>query len=147
MGRGFVISASGKQKLNTRSSTETELVPDVLWCRQFLEEQGVAPKRNIVYQDNEAAILLEKNGKASSGKRTKHINTRYFFVTDRVRNGELEVIWCPTEDMTGDFWTKPLQGALFRRLRDLIMGIVAFKEPCGPKVKKSKKSKKSPTKR
>ena len=57
------------------------------------------------------------------------------------------MIWCPTEDMTGDFWMKLLQGALFRRLRDLIMGIVAFKEPRGPKVKKSKKSKKSPTKR
>ena len=152
MGRGFAISASTKQKLNTRSSTETELVavddcmPDILWCRQFLEEQGVAPTKNIVYQDNEAAILLEKNGKASSGKRTKHINTRYFFVTDRVRNGELEVVWCPTEDMTGDFWTKPLQGALFRRLRDLIMGVTAFRKPRGPKVKKSKKSKKSPTK-
>ena len=28
---------------------------------------------NIIFQDNKSAILLEKNGKTSSGKRTKHI--------------------------------------------------------------------------
>ena len=115
-------------------------MPDVLWCRQFMEEQGIKFKRNIVHQDNQAAILLEKNGKASSGNRTKHINTRYFFVTDRISNGELEVGWCPTEDMTGDFWTKPLQGALFRRFRDLIMGVTAFRKPRGPKSEKRTKS-------
>jgi hypothetical protein len=78
---------------------------------------------NIVYQDNQAAILLEKNDRASSGKRTKHINTRFFFITDRIGKKEVTVKWCPTEDMTADFWTKPLQGASFRRMRDLIMGV------------------------
>ena len=84
MGRGFPISASSKQKLNTRSSTETEIVavddlmPAILWTRLFLESQGHDVTENIIYQDNKAAILLEKNGKASSGKRTKHINMRFF---------------------------------------------------------------------
>jgi len=60
---------------------------------------------NIVYQENMSAILLEKNGKASSGKRTKHINIRYFFVTDRIQKKEMKVEWCPPteEDMIGDF--------------------------------------------
>ena len=31
--------------------------------------------------------------------------------------------------MTGDFFTKPLQGALFKRFRDLIMGVVPHPEP------------------
>jgi hypothetical protein len=84
MGLGYPISQSGKQKLNTRSSTESELVavddmmPTVLWARQFLVEQQFQVEDNLVYQDNQAAILLEKNGRASSGKRTKHINTRFF---------------------------------------------------------------------
>ena len=39
---------------------------------------------NIVYQDNKSDIILEKNGKDSSSKRTKHINIRYYFVTDRI---------------------------------------------------------------
>ena len=97
MGRGFPISASSKQKLNTRSSTETEIVavddlmPAIPWTRLFLEAQGYDITENIIYQGNKAAILLEKNGKASSGKRTKHINMRYFFVTDRIVKRDVSV--------------------------------------------------------
>ena len=128
---------STKQKLNSRSSTETELIsvddlmPHVLWTRLFLEAQYYGVTENIVFQDNQSAILLEKNGKLSSGRRTKHINMRYFFVTDRIRKGDMSVKWCPTGDMTGDFFTNPLQGAQFTRFRDLIMGVVAQPDP-GP---------------
>jgi hypothetical protein len=96
---------STKQKLNTRSSTESELVavddcmPAICWTRYFLESQVYGVFENILYQDNQSAILLEKNGKASSSKRTKHINIRYFFVTDRISNKELSVEWCPTKQM------------------------------------------------
>ena len=34
----------------------------------------------------------------------------------------MEIKYCPTENMIADFFTKPLQGALFNRLRDVIMG-------------------------
>jgi hypothetical protein len=142
MGQGFLIAPSTKQKLNTRSSTETEIVavdqfmPQILRTRLFMEAQGYGVTENIIYQDNQAAILLEKNGKASSGKRTKHINMRFFFVTDRVAKRDVSVRWCPTGDMTGDFLTKPTQGALFRRFRDLIMGVVAQPDPGPGKPKK-----------
>ena len=88
MGQGFPIVSSTKQKLNTRSSTETEVVgaddfmPMICWTRQFLEAQGYQVNDNILLQDNKSAILLESNGKASSSKRTKHIKIRYFFITD-----------------------------------------------------------------
>jgi hypothetical protein len=78
MGLGYPISQSGKQKLNTRSSTELELVavddmmPTVLWARQFLEQQHYKVEDNLVYQDNQVVILLEKNGRASSGKCRVH---------------------------------------------------------------------------
>jgi hypothetical protein len=74
---------------------------------------------------------LENNGKASSSKRTKHINIRYFFITDRVSKKELSLVWCPKGDMIGDYATKPLQGALFRKIRDQIMGVVPARDP-GP---------------
>jgi hypothetical protein len=79
--------------------------------------------KNILFQDDQSAILLEKNGKALSGKCTKHINIRYLFVTDRICNKELTVEWCPTGDMIGNFMTKPLQGTLFQKFRDLLMGV------------------------
>ena len=88
MGLGFPISVSTKQKLNTKSSTESELVgvndmmPIIIWTRYFLLEQGYGVVENLILQDNKSSILLERNGKASSGKRTRHINIRYFFITD-----------------------------------------------------------------
>ena len=89
-GDGAVQSISRKQKLNTRSSTEAELVgvDDVsvmiLWTKLFLEAQGYKIEKNILYQDNKSAILLERNGKKSSGKRTRALNIRYFFMMDQV---------------------------------------------------------------
>jgi hypothetical protein len=146
MGRGFPIVTSTKQKLNTRSSTETEIVgvddcmPSVLWTRYFMDAQGYGIRENIVFQDNKSAILMEKNGKASSSKRTKHINIRYYFVTDRIQKKDLTVEWCPTGDMIGDYMTKPNQGALFTKFRDQIMGVVPAKDPGPGKPKKDPSS-------
>jgi hypothetical protein len=88
-------------------------------------------------QDNKSMILLEKNGKASSSKHTKHINIWYFFITNHVDKGDLSLVWCPTRDMIGDFMTKPLQGALFSKFRDQIMGVVPAQDP-GPGKAKTK---------
>jgi hypothetical protein len=99
LGRGFPIVGSKKQKLNTRSSTETEIVgaddfmPAICWTRYFMKAQGYEVKDNVLFQDNKSSIILEKNGKASSSKRTKHINIRYFFITNRVKKEEVSVVW------------------------------------------------------
>ena len=84
-------------------------------------EQGYNVKDNVVYQDNQSEILLERNGRALSGRRTHHVNIRYFFVTDRVKNGELRIEYYSTGIMQGDFFTKPLQGTPYRRQRSWIM--------------------------
>jgi hypothetical protein len=78
-----------------------------------MKAQGYNVQDNILFKDNKSSILLEKNGKASISKRTKQINIRYFFITDRVSKEEVSVVWCPTGDMIGDYVTKPLQAALF----------------------------------
>ena len=79
---------------------------------------------NNLYQDNKSALSFETNGRASSSKRTKHINIRYYYVADRVAKGDLRVVWCPTDKMIADFLTKPLQGKAFVEFRDLLMGAV-----------------------
>ena len=68
-------------------------------------------------------MRLEKNGFSSAGKRTKHFDIRYWFITDLVQRGVISIEYCPTLDMIADMLTKPLQGALFQRLRNTIMGI------------------------
>ena len=88
MDRGFPIVSSTNHKINTRSSTESELVGVndmmslILWKRYFLNHQGYKVNDNIVFQDNKSTMLLERNGKSSSRKRTKHIKVRYFFITN-----------------------------------------------------------------
>jgi hypothetical protein len=143
LGCGFPIVSSTKQKLNTRSSTETEItgddnfVPEIWWMWYFMKAQGYGVKYNVLFQDNKSSILLEKNEKASSSKRAKHINIRYFFITDILRKEEVLVLWCPTGDMIGDYATKPLQGALFRKFRDQIMGVTPARDPGPGKTKSS----------
>ena len=128
-GSGMALSFSKKQKLNVKSSTEAELVgvddglPLVLWTRYFLQEQGYEMRPSLIYQDNKSAMLLERNGKASSTKRTKHINVRYFFVKDKIAKGEIELEHCPTEIMWADVNTKPRQGQAFIVFRSMLMGI------------------------
>ena len=129
LGKGAVQSISQKQKLNTKSSTEAELVgaDDVLihlmWMKYFLEAQGYGAKQTILYQDNTSAMLLEKNGRESSGKRTRHINIRYFYIKDRIEKGDIVIKYCPTDEMVGDFMSKPLQGKPFRKFFRMIMNI------------------------
>ncbi len=133
--RGFPISVSTKQKLNTRSSTESELVrvddmmPIICWTHYFLLSQGYGIIENLLLQDNRSSILLEQNRRASSGKRTRHINIRIFFITDRVDMKEISIDWCSTKKMVADYMTKPLQGSLFREFRDYIMGRVRCIRP------------------
>jgi hypothetical protein len=129
MGKGSVYSTSTRQKINTKSSTEAELVavndimPMVLWTRYFLEAQGYKVKDSKIHQDNMSSMLLEKNGRASSGKQTRHINIRYFFIADRVKSKEVSIEYCPTETMLADYLTKPLQGGKFRWFRDQVLNI------------------------
>lgn len=124
------MSTSTKHKINMHSSTETEIVsvddmmPQVLWTNYFLGAQGYVPKKTVIYQDNKSSMLLETNGRDSSSKRTKHINTRYYFVKDRIDSGEVCLEWCPTAEMVADFFTKPLQGSVFIRFRNYIMNIM-----------------------
>ena len=129
LGKGSIFNKSSKQKINTRSSTEAEVVgvndamTMILWIRLFLDAQGVEFQDNIIHQDNMSSILLENNGKRSSGKQTRHMNIRYFFISDCVKQGLANIKYCPTEAMHGDFFTKPLQGSLFRAHRAMILGL------------------------
>jgi hypothetical protein len=135
LGRGVVYGTSKKHKLNTKSSTESEIVaaddvlPQMLWTLYFLEAQGYKIDDNVLYQDNKSSILLETNGRGSSGKRTRHINVRYFFIADRVKSKEVRIEYCPTGIMLADYFTKPQQGLLFRQMRDMIMGNIDIALP------------------
>jgi hypothetical protein len=127
IGGAPVEMISVKQKIMTKSSCEAEMVAlsdhasKTLWLQQFLEEQGYkqlpAP---VIWEDNTATIDLQSKG-FSSNSRTKHIRTRYFWLHDYKKRGELDLRYIPTGEQTADFFTKALDDATFKRLRKKLM--------------------------
>ena len=137
LGYGTLHTKSSKQKLNTKSSTEAELVgvsdylPYNIWMTNFLKEQGYKVTNNVLFQDNQSAMRMEVNGRNSCTGNSRHIDIRYFFVKDRIDQGKISVEYCPTEDMIADFFTKPLQGAAFKKFREQVMGHAPIQYPPG----------------
>jgi hypothetical protein len=58
----------------------------------FIRAQGYKTECKELYQDNISSQMLIKNGKMSSGKKTKHIKSKLFFIKDRVDNEEIKVM-------------------------------------------------------
>ena len=79
-------------------------------------------KQNLIYQDNNGAILLENNRKVSSSKRARPINIQYFMVTDLVKKGQLDIVYCPIDNMIGDYFAKASQGTKCSTFWKIIMG-------------------------
>ena len=126
VGDATVAAKSTKQKLVTRSTSESELVcaSDMLnkglMQKDFMLNQGYECRPVILHQDNMSTIKMIKNGKSTS-QRTRHINVRYFFIKEKVDEREVEVVYTKSEDMIADILTKPLQGKQFLRLRTMLL--------------------------
>ena len=114
-----------KQKITTKSSTEAELVAlsdnigMVIHISQILKELGyyIIP---TVYQDNKSTIDLIERGRPTSNSR--HIDIKYFFVSDIQQRKLIQISHCTTNEMIGDILTKPIQGQQFIYLRNLLLG-------------------------
>ena len=83
-GHGILHHKSSVQKLNTKISTEAELVgtseyvPYNIWMKIFLHEQGYDIKDNVLFQDNQSSIKMETNGRRSCTGKSIHVNIRNF---------------------------------------------------------------------
>jgi hypothetical protein len=99
------------------STTESEYVAtthaakELIWFRHLLEEIFRPLKHPItLHSDNQSAIALaHSNGQFHA--RTKHIDIRWHFIRYSIKKGSIELVYCPTEDMTADLFTKPLPSA------------------------------------
>ena len=98
------------------SSTKAELVAthntlgQILWTQNFLIAQGYNVREKHIHQDNQSAMLLEKHGRLSSTKQTKHMHICYFYISNQVNNKVFTILYCPTRKMLVDFFMKLLQG-------------------------------------
>jgi hypothetical protein len=120
-----IVWASRKQTLVALSSTEAEYIAlseatqEAICLRRLLEDfnqQITGP--TVIYEDNQSCIKLLQDERSSH--RTKHIATKYHFVRDLFKSGDIDVKYCPSETMTADVLTKPLGAEKLRQFtRDL----------------------------
>jgi hypothetical protein len=132
---GFVVKLDGctiswntkKQSIVSLSSAEAEYIAladtakEVLWVRNLLSElfSGV-PIPCTIFGDNQASQIMASN--PISNERTKHIDTRFHFIRDKVKNKEFNLEWIPSEHQLADMFTKSLQKTQFIKLRWEVMG-------------------------
>ena len=127
LGDATIYIKSGKQKIVTRSSTESELVgisdalSQVLWTREYLLSAGLNMGPAIIYQDNQSTLFLANRGRSTS-ERSRHIKIRYFFVQHYIEAGEIKLEYLPTGQMVADILTKPLHGTLFKAFANKLTG-------------------------
>jgi len=129
LGRGAVYAKSVKQNVVARASFDSEIyalsdiIPTGIFLQDFMTEVGYGNEVNpgTVYEDNMSVIHSIKKGETTSAQQ-RHIRIRTKFSAQFFENGRFELIHCKTSDMIADILTKPLQGELFERLRDLILG-------------------------
>jgi hypothetical protein len=82
-------------------------------------EQG---EGTTILCDNSSLIKLSKNPVMHG--RCKHIDVRFHFLRDLVKDGTVELMYCKSEDQIADLMTKPLKLETFCKLRSML-GMVA----------------------
>nr|GEV47587.1 integrase, catalytic region, zinc finger, CCHC-type, peptidase aspartic, catalytic [Tanacetum cinerariifolium] len=124
--------SSKKQKSSAISSTEAEYIAlsrccsQILWMCSQLIDYGFQFNKIPLYCDNKSAIALCCNNVQHS--RAKHIDVRYHFIKEQVKNGIVELYFVQTEYQLACIFTKPLPQERFNFLIDKLDAIALT--PC-----------------
>jgi hypothetical protein len=126
---GAVISfAAKKHTLTGSATTHDEIIEFAIGCnkvvgfRNLMEEMYLAQERpTVVYQDNQAAIMIEMNRGSLSGQ-SRHIERKVLTCRNKVEDGQVMPVYIQTTDMIADIGTKALGDKQFAYLRDLLTG-------------------------
>ena len=104
------------------------MIGPILWTCYFIEAQDYPIKENILNQDNQSTIKLATNGPKSAGKRSRHLDIRFYFLYEMVSKGLVTVKYCSMDEMDSDYHSKLLQGFKFHKFRCRIMGMPPLPE-------------------
>ncbi|GJW49594.1 retrovirus-related pol polyprotein from transposon TNT 1-94, partial [Tanacetum coccineum] len=112
LGDRLVSWSSKRKKSAAISSTKAEYIgfsgcsAQVLWIRSQLTDYGLGFNKIPMYCDNKSAIALCCNNVQHS--RSKHIDIRFHFIKEQVKNGVVELYFVNTEYQLADIFTKSL---------------------------------------
>jgi hypothetical protein len=119
---GAVSWMSKKQPIVALSTTEAEFVAaaasacQAVWMRRVLRNLSHDQEGSTsIMCDNSSTIKLSKNPVMHG--RSKHIRVRFHFLRDLAKDGEVELVYCPTQEQVADLMTKALKLEAFQKLR------------------------------
>jgi hypothetical protein len=128
MNGAMISGTSAKHKKTNTSTAETEAEEafhtstDVVALREVMKEIGLPqPAPTVIYCDNKPAIQIMEN-KGALGKRSKAMDIQIYALRDRIVDQEVQLVYCPTEEMVADIGTKALGKTKFTYFRDLVTG-------------------------
>ena len=128
-----VMWRSKAQRSVTLSTAEAEYVAlseataDVIFLKQVLEEMGLTVKLPIsVYVDNVGAMFMVEN--PSTTGRAKHVNIRYHFVREYVRDGIIKVEFVRSGENLADGFTKNVNRDIYWNHSDQYMSDIDDEE-------------------
>ena len=108
-------------------------VPKAAYRSDFRENTNFCPQRDAslgplapqasvlpldhcdLMEDNQGAIAISRNPVEHA--RTKHIDIRYHFVREAIKDRVIELRYCSSQNMIADILTKPLPRGQFEKLR------------------------------
>ncbi|GJU43536.1 retrovirus-related pol polyprotein from transposon TNT 1-94, partial [Tanacetum coccineum] len=112
LGDRILSWSSKRQKSIAISSTEAEYIvlsgccAQVLWMISQLTDYGLGFNKIPIYSDNKSSIALCCNNVQHS--RSKHIDIRFQFIKEQVKNRVVELYLVNTEYQLADIYTKAL---------------------------------------
>nr|KYP63531.1 Copia protein [Cajanus cajan] len=125
LGSGVFSWCTKKQEIVAQSTAEakfiaaTAAVNQVLWLKKILSDLLLHQKNKTeIFVDNQAAIAIANNP-VCHGK-TKHFNIKLYFLREMQQSGEVNLVYCKTEDQLADIFTKSLPISKFELLRKRI---------------------------
>ena len=80
--------------------------------RSTYQDLGIPMKIEIQSVSSTADSLTDRMG---AGQRTKHIDTRYFWIQERVQDGDLNIKKVPTAKTCADVATKPVSASVLQQ--------------------------------
>ena len=78
---------------------------------------GKSTDATVIFEDNQSAISMAKNPQFHG--RAKHIDIKYHFIREQVKNGTVRLKYCKREEMIADMLTKGLCSEKFAKLREM----------------------------